>query len=1393
MPCIGPDSKLALERRGIGFFDTGRARVGTGRLATGFFFDGAFLRLTFFALAFFFETFFLTTFLLDFFFEAAFFLGVFFFATAFLLTFLLAFLDFFFEAFLRTDFFFVTFFRAGAFLARFDVAFFLVTLRFLAADFFAEDFFAEAFFVERFAVFRFLLAVFFAGILYSCRTEKRPGLYMCWEHVEARIRPVFRRSGAPVSFSGDNRFIATIPLNYRQLLGTWLQLNRMRLSKIKLAGFKSFVDPTNITFPSSLVGVVGPNGCGKSNVIDAVRWVMGESSASRLRGDSITDVIFNGSSARKPVGAASVELLFDNSETTLEGQYAKYAEISIRREVTRDGISNYFLNGTRCRRKDITGVFLGTGLGPRSYSIIEQGMISRLIEAKPEDMRVFLEEAAGISKYKDRRRETSNRIKHTKENLDRILDVVEEVEKQIRHLDRQAKTAERYSRYKQEERRTAAELLALRTRDLDDRAARANQTLSERKTKLEAAIAEQRKIEANIEQARVLQTERTDAFNNVQGRYYKVGSEIARLEQSIEHARELRERQEKDLQQAIAGASEIVEHIDKDQDEIAQLELTLNELVPGLEQARQSERASSESLQRAEAALAEWQQDWEAYTRKCSEAEQQRNVEQTRSEQLESRLASFAERSRKLDDARSAASQDDLKAKFDELSTHEHRKRQARDEFDRHLADIGEKIRKLREQDQKLTKLVEERRSLLQVAEGKYASLDALQQAALGEGGDGIREWLQSAGLESNRRVVQTLDVADGWEKAVETVLGDYLQAVCVDDMEPVTENISKLKAGTVTFLDAHSGESAAGDLSLASKVSGAPGAVQKRLACVRVAESLGSALSMRDTLSDDESVITRDGVWLGSNWLRVSRDQDVKAGVLSREHDMRRLKNDIREFQARFESSRKLLIDGRTRLTQLEERRESVQRDAAALLNEYSETRAALDSARYQMDQANARRAAIAEEAGDLDKERISADEQLRESKARFRQASESLAELEQQKQSLEARRDELRRELDRVRSQAEEDRQAVQNIAIQFESRRSSKESAAQNLERMQRQLVQFQHREREIREQLELSEAPLGDNKQRLEEQLAARIEVEEELGAARKLVEEVESRIRDLDQSRMRADQQVDEARSKVSEAEMAVQEVRVRREGFADQLRETEFKIEALLEDMDESATIEAWDEKLDKVRRRIDRLGPINLAAIDEFKEQTERKEYLDAQLADLNDALATLEGAIRKIDRETRTRFRETFNNVNVGFQKLFPKLFGGGHAYLELAGEDLLSAGVTVMARPPGKRNSTIHLLSGGEKALTAVALVFAIFELNPAPFCMLDEVDAPLDDANVGRFCEIVKQMSDKVQFVFITHNKVTMELARQLTGVTMQEPGVSRLVSVDLDEAVKMAAS
>ena len=1167
----------------------------------------------------------------------------------------------------------------------------------------------------------------------------------------------------------------------------------MRLSKIKLSGFKSFVDPTTISFPSNLVGVVGPNGCGKSNVIDAVRWVMGESSASRLRGDSITDVIFNGSSARKPVGAATIELLFDNSDATIGGQYAQYSEISIKRSVSRDGISTYYLNGTRCRRKDITHVFLGTGLGPRSYSIIEQGMISRLIEAKPEELRVYLEEAAGISKYKDRRRETENRIRHTKDNLERLADLVDEVEKQLKHLDRQAKTAERYKRLKAEERRTRAELLALKLRDLDARAAEQERRQAQKENALQAAVAEQRRIEAAMEQARVSQGERSEAFNEVQGRYYRIGAEIARLEQSIEHGRELRQRQEQDLTQARAAAREIEDHIEQDRNELDQLELALNELTPDLEQARGREAASAESLQRAEQAMAAWQSRWDEFVRRASDVEQSGEVERARIEQLEGQLEKLTQRRERIGEDSRGLSVDEQKEAVSGLTGEESALRQAAEEADARVSELRQQIGTLREQEVRIGRHLEARKDELQKAGGRYTSLEALQKAALGEADGTVGSWLEAAGLAERPRLAQRLKVEDGWERAVETVLGSYLQAVCVDDLVAATRSLEELNDGSLTLVQGRESSLSAGDGRLAARVSGAPQAVLDQLQHVRTADSLPAALALRDRLDDNESIITADGIWLGRSWLRVNREKDARGGILKREQEMRTLKDELREQRVRVETLEKTLHDTRRRLESLEEQRESVQQAAADRHRRQADAQARLESARYRLSQIEERIESFRTETADIDRELEATRQRLEDSRQRLEQSRADVGSLEKQRSELESQREQLRGELARVRQQAEQDRADTQAIALRYESRRSSRESASQSLARMKSQLGQFHQREAVLKEQLAAGEEPIRRQEEALEVQLRERVEVEGTLAEARRAVEAVDAELRELDQQRLTNETTLESARQGVDQVRMAAQEIRVRREGVAEQFAETGFELEPVLEEMQEDASAEVWEENLHKLSARIERLGPINLAAIDEFQEQSQRKEYLDAQLADLNEALSTLEGAIRKIDKETRTRFRETYDLVDAGFKRLFPKLFGGGHAYLELTGEDLLSAGVTVMARPPGKRNSTIHLLSGGEKALTAVALVFAIFELNPAPFCMLDEVDAPLDDANVGRFCDIVKEMSSQVQFVFITHNKVTMEMARQLTGVTMQEPGVSRLVSVDLDAAVKMAAS
>jgi len=1167
----------------------------------------------------------------------------------------------------------------------------------------------------------------------------------------------------------------------------------MRLSKIKLAGFKSFVDPTTIRFPSNLIGVVGPNGCGKSNVIDAVRWVMGESSAKHLRGDSMADVIFNGSSARKPVGTASIELVFDNSDGAVGGQYASFAEISARRILSRDGTSNYFLNGARCRRKDITGLFLGTGLGPRSYAIIEQGMISRLIEAKPEELRMYLEEAAGISRYKERRRETETRIRHTRENLDRLNDLRDEVEKQIRHLQRQARTAERYREMKAEERRLGAELLVLRLAGLEAEEATHKAVLGERETGLEASVAELRRVESELEAARERHREDNEALNAVQGDYYRIGAEISRLEQAIQHARELRQRQGQELEQAEQGILDIRQHIQRDETLLAELNSVLGTLGPELEAARISEAASAEALRSSEQAMQDWQASWEDFNREASNTRETVEVERARIEQLDGQVTRLAERRRRLEEERArlaaAVGDDDLDALAIELE----QAREAEQNTQARDVAVRDEIVALREQDQQLAGQLDEGRSALQTLRGTLASLEALQEAALGRRGSQVAEWLSGQGLAERPRLAERLSVESGWERAVETVLGEYLEAVCVEGLDEIATALDGLTHGAASFLEIAAAETSRGDDGMLAHrvVEGAHGALAL-LRGVYAVEDLGAALAKRRTLAAAESVITRDGIWLGPNWLRVNRAEDPHSGVLAREQEIRELRAsiggaayEVEELSARHEETR-------ARLAMLESSRDEVRQQAAEAHRTAAGLQATLQTARSRMEQTAQRLQALETETGEIQSQLAEADDAIRQSRSRLQEGIELMGGYEARRQGMEGERERLVSGLQDSRERARVDRAAAQEIAIRVESRRSSLDSAGLSMQRFQEQMTRFSARKQELERQLEGGLEPLGERQQALEGLLAERVEVEERLAAARRKVQSVEAELRELQEQRATRSGVVDEVRQQLERARLAAREVSVRLQTAVEQFAATGFELDPLRGELPEEAEVTAWEERLVHLSERINRLGPINLASIDELKEQSERKGYLDAQLADLNDALNTLENAIRRIDRETRMRFKETFDRVNSGMQEIFPRLFGGGLAYLQLESEDLLEAGITVMARPPGKRISTIHLMSGGEKALTAVALVFAIFQLNPAPFCMLDEVDAPLDDANVARFCDIVRSMAEQVQFIIITHNKTTMEMVNQLTGVTMHEPGVSRLVAVDIDAAVQMAA-
>lgn len=1143
------------------------------------------------------------------------------------------------------------------------------------------------------------------------------------------------------------------------------------------------------------MGIVGPNGCGKSNVIDAIRWVLGESSAKTLRGDSMADVIFNGSGNRKPVGQASIELTFDNTDGTMTGAYAGYSEVAIRRVVSRDGTSQYFLNNGRCRRKDITHILLGTGLGANGYSIIEQGMISRLVEAKPEELRSFLEEAAGISKYKERRRETEHRMRHTRENLERLSDLREEVDKQLAHLQRQAKAAERYKELKTEERRVSAEMLALRLQKLRADAEIHERALRERQLALEAAVTAQNSVDTEIEKLRVDVADRNERFSSVQGDYYRIGAEIARQEQDIQHRKVMVQRQRDDLAESNAQLAQITGHIANDQVELEQIERILSELNPGLEEAHQALRESEFALEQAERGMESRRERLDQVSQEFADTQRTVQVEEARIEQLDAQRDRVQRDQHEQESERASISFESLEDDLAGLIANEEKQKASCADASNALESAWQQSQHLRGEDKKISEQLDRLREQLQNDRGRLSSLEALQEAALGKTTEQADGWLQRHGLAERDRLAQLLDVESGWERAVETILGGFLQAVNVDNMDDVSDDgLVELSEGGLALLETSlpGGVLVAGGAAwLADKVK-APVSVATMLSGIRAADSLADALRQRKQLAAGESVITAGGIWMGRNWLRINRSDDPQVGVIARAEEIESLRRSVATVAVQVEEVATALADTRARLEEVEQLRAAAQTEANRHQQLYADTKTQLESSRTRLEQLTTRAATLNRSIEGLSNEQSSLAAALEESRRRLKVASEQCEELLEEKQRLEADRDLQQAALADARQKTEQGREHVQEMALKIESRRSSKESATAALARVRAQQQHLLKRQSELETQIATVAAPLEEEERALTGRLDERLEVEERLGGARAAVEEIDGKLRGAELRRTEHQTRVAEARDETDSVRLAVREAQVRSETVSEQFAATGFEFEAIVAALPEDANAEAWHESLERIDKRIGRLGAINLAAIEEYDEHLERKQYLDTQFKDLADALETLENAIRKIDRETRARFKDIFDKANQGVGRIFPRLFGGGHAYLELEGEDLLDSGVTVMARPPGKKNSTIHLLSGGEKALTAVSLVFAIFELNPAPFCLLDEVDAPLDDANVGRFSEIVKEMSDRVQFVIITHNKTTMEAMHQLAGVTMHEPGVSRLVAVDIDEAVQLAA-
>ncbi|HUS23885.1 MAG TPA: chromosome segregation protein SMC [Candidatus Binatia bacterium] len=1166
----------------------------------------------------------------------------------------------------------------------------------------------------------------------------------------------------------------------------------MRLSSIKLAGFKSFVDPSALPLPSNLTSVVGPNGCGKSNIIDAVRWVLGESSMKQLRSDTMEDVIFNGSKTRKPAGRAAVELTFDNADGTVSGPYAAYSEIVVRRELTRDGTSQYYLNGAKCLKRDVTDLFLGTGLGARSgYAIIEQGMVSSMISSKPEELRQWIEEAAGISKYKERRRETETRIRQTRENLARLGDLRTELQGRLEVLRRQSANAEKYKEYKEQERRLKADLLAVRWRALSAQSDSQQAAIGELSAAVDAAreaLSRAHEAQAGADNANRVAHHALAAQQN---RVYESEGGLARQEQSLQHARELKAIKQRELEQAATQLAELSQREAAEQARLEELGRTLADLEAGLRTADAAEAQAQAAAQAAEQAAQAEQQRWDEFATRAETPLYQAEGERVRVQQLERGLADADERLSRLEGELGGLDYTPIQASlFDADSELENLNRELSDGQTR-LQTLDRQVQELREARSAKDTALHDARQALQGARGRLASLETLQQAALRQDDAELQDWLRTQGLDDAPRLASVLTVEKGWEAAVEHVLGGLLQAPLLPGFAARLSELPSAPKVGVTLVD--HGPEAAGRAAdrLAGKVRG-PAAVVELLESIFTEADSVAAVHRIAQLHAGESVVTADGVWRGRGWARYPRRDEDQGGVLERGVLLRELRMQVDAQGAAVEQHAAALAELQQRLLALEsERRELASRFDTGRSRQ-AQRMAFRQAQAVRLEQTESRVRQLQQEVAEL---RASRDQQaadLEQGRRRLDELDAVARRLRDERAALQQALQERRDGLAQARAPLAQARDARHQAQVQLAGRNSTLEALRGTLGDLGSRRESLGAQRLQLEADTARLEAPLAEQAAAIE---AARGGVENEreaLRQARGRVEQAEALLAQTLQQAREAEFAQDAARERVQQAQLEFQGLAVRSQTLADQIGEAGFTRDELLAALPADATPEAWDEKVAAMARRIDRLGAINLAAIQELEESEGREKYLGDQNADLTGALETLEAAIRKIDIETRERFKTTFEQVDRTFRERFPKLFGGGEAYLELTGENLLETGVRVMARPPGKRNSSIQLLSGGEKAMTAVALLLALFELNPAPFCMLDEVDAPLDDANVSRFASVIRDMSDHVQFIIITHNKITMELAQQLHGVTMQEPGVSRLVSVDIQQAVDLAS-
>lgn len=1152
----------------------------------------------------------------------------------------------------------------------------------------------------------------------------------------------------------------------------------MQLSSIRLSGFKSFVDNTSVQLPGQLIGIVGPNGCGKSNIIDAVRWVLGESSAKNLRGGQISDVIFNGSNTRPAASQATIELNFENARGKLKGDFAQYNEISVRRQVNSDGVSTYYINNIRCRRKDIVDTFLGTGLGTRGYSIIQQGTISRLVEAKPEELRQYLEEAAGISHYKERRRETENRMLATKENLERLVDICDELEKRLRTLNTQAKNAFTYKELNQQNTKLNHQLLALQWRELNTTIESLNSKRQNASNRIEAQLTKLRKVETLQQQQEQHKHQLQKDHEQAQHAYYAAKEGIARTQEQIQsheqrqHNIEQEQQElEKRRQQLLSlqasdsvEASDIKQHIGQKSDRLTQENLHLKE--------KQSEYINIEKDHR------QLQQEWDVFQSQSYEQRQQSEVDQYKIQQIEQQITRAEQELSQLTDN----TPEDI-AKLDKQHKQQQQENskleQAIEKQKSALATAKEKLEHTEQQQQKQQEQMHQLQRQLQVTEGTIASLSTLLERTTENSNTELLNKLRDT--FNMKRWLDSIKVTSGWEQAIETALPELIAMDISTDPQLIHTSYTAIEKATAVIVIADQQKSDPAPQGLQNCNDIIDGPVPAWLHSVFFADNYKTALNSLGQLQPHQRIVCKNGTSLGSNWMTASL-QNEEHSLLITSQQLRDEQEQHKQLNTNIEQQQHSLKQHTQQIQEYKSASEQQQQQLHSLERQFVADKGALQHTLHKRDSLLKEQDKNTVRHKELKEIRTQSERQLKTTRDSWSKGLENLKYDDQKRQELSDRRTFLQKQREQAHNSFNQLQNQVGELRLQLQQDTSQQQHLSQNLQRLHNDLSEVTQRlEKTTAQQQQIADQPNHLNKE-LQKLLDQQLELEKHMQQRHSSVSEQEQKIQQSNEQHKELAQTIEEIKVRVQDLQLKHREVATRQETVNEQLQGEDPR--AIAEQLPEGAETASWKNQIQTIERKIQVLGEVNHAAIKDYDSERERKQHLDEQRSEIEKALSTLESTINTIDKATKNTFRETFEQVNANLQELFPRLLGGGTVKLEMTSNDLLSTGVTIIARPPGKRNTSISMLSGGEKAMTAIALVFSIFQLNPAPFCMLDEVDAPLDDINTQRYINTVKTMTDKVQFIVVTHSKITMQQLDQLIGITMSEAGVSRTVSVDM---------